>query len=171
MFLAHLPAGYLCGIQLRDRFPGSGLSAKAIMLTALAGGLAPDLDLFYFYLIDQRQTHHHLYWPHFPLLWAALAALAMGWYRWVRPQAAAALACVFSVSALVHTALDTVVGDIHWLAPFLYGPLSLFTVPARYQPWWLNFLLHWTIVFEFAVVLAAVFVFYERRLKLRSVPA
>jgi len=30
----------------------------------------PDLDMAYFYLIDERQRRHHTYWGHIPFAWA-----------------------------------------------------------------------------------------------------
>jgi inner membrane protein len=167
MFLAHLPAGYLCGLGLGKCFAAAALPARPIMLAALAGALAPDLDLLYFFLVDHGRSHHHLYWPHYPLLWLALGASTLAWYGTAKHKLAPASAFVFSVAALIHAALDTVVGDIHWLAPFVYQPYSLFTVPARYQPWWLNFLLHWSMAFELMVVALAASLYWRRRRRAR----
>jgi inner membrane protein len=64
---------------------------------------------------------------------------------------------------MVHLCLDSIVGDIWWLAPFVDRPFSLFTVPALYQPWWLNFLLHWSFGLELGLVVWAVFVWQRGR--------
>jgi len=53
--------------------------------------------------------------------------------------------------------LDSIVGDIWWFAPFVDQRFSLFTVPALYKPWWLNFILHWSFALELAVVGSAVY--------------
>ena len=65
------------------------------------------------------------------------------------------LALIFSVGGLLHMLLDSVVGDIWWLAPIVDQPYALFTVPARFQPWWLNFVLHWSFVIELLIIVWA----------------
>jgi inner membrane protein len=52
--------------------------------------------------------------------------------------------------------LDSIVGDIWWFAPFVDKSFALFTVPALYHPWWLNFVLHWTFLLELLILLWAV---------------
>jgi len=63
-----------------------------------------------------------------------------------------ALALIFCLGGFGHLLLDSVVGDIYWLAPFSGKPYSMFTVPALYHPWWLNFILHWSFAFELALL-------------------
>ncbi len=152
MFIAHLPAGYLSAHYLHPRFAATGVARKLFVWAALIGSVAPDLDLFYFYLVDHRRTPHHLYWPHFPLVWAlALAACGM-WLYLARRKAPAALAMVFCIGAAGHILLDTIVGEIYWRAPFAWEPTALFSVPSLYHPWWLNFFLHWSFAFEIALL-------------------
>jgi inner membrane protein len=162
MFVAHIPAGYICGKSLLQRFASTGAPAKLLLLTSIIGAIAPDLDLFYFYLIDQRRTPHHLYWPHYPLVWLVLLAASAGWLRAARAKLHAALACMFCIGGMVHVMLDTIVGDIYWLAPFQFAPFSFFVVPSLYQPWWLNFILHWSFLLEVLVAGWAV-VLYRRK--------
>lgn len=162
MFIAHLPAAYICGTTLQRVFGATGFSTAVLVGAALAGGIAPDLDLFYFYLVDQRQTPHHLYWSHFPVLWLGLTALSALWYRLAASKRLPALLCVFGINGLLHVLLDTVVGDIRWLAPASLEPFSLFTVPALYKPWWLNFILHWSFLFELLVLAWAGLLYRQR---------
>lgn len=164
MFIAHVPAAYLCGTFLGRIFGTCLVPSGLLVGAALAGGMAPDLDLFYFYLIDHRQTPHHLYWSHFPAVWLAVTALSAGWYWLARNKLAPTLACVFGINGLLHMLLDTVVGDIRWLAPANLAPYSLFTVPALHEPWWLNFLLHWSFLFELLVLAWAATVYRRRSL-------
>jgi hypothetical protein len=158
MFVAHIPAGYLTGKYLHSRFAASDVAPKWFVLAAVIGAIVPDLDLFYFFLIDHRRTPHHLYWPHFPLVWALLLAASAAWLVTAKRKGAAALAVVFCLGGFGHLMLDTIVGDIHWGAPFVYGPFSLFTVQALYKPWWLNFILHWSFAFELLLLGWAVLV-------------
>ncbi|MBU85642.1 metal-dependent hydrolase [Alcanivorax sp.] len=155
MFIAHLPAGYLLARQLLKKIRTLPVSPRAVTLTAMAGAVAPDLDMLYFYLIDNGQTHHHKYLSHWPILWIGLLCvswLAMGL---MKRKPLPFLALIFSVGGLLHILLDSVVGDIWWLAPIVDQPYALFTVPARFQPWWLNFVLHWSFFIELLITVRA----------------
>ncbi len=68
MIIGHLPLGYL-SIKV---FPAKLINIsnkKIFMLVGLSGSIAPDLDMIYFYLVDNRQHHHHTYWTHIPFYW------------------------------------------------------------------------------------------------------
>lgn len=148
MFIAHLPAGYITAKLLFKQFANAGVSAKLFVLAGVLGGIAPDLDMFYFYLIDNRQNHHHTYWPHYPILWLVILAISSTWFKLAANKSGAALALIFSISGLIHMLLDSIVGDIWWFAPIIDKPYTMFTVKAFYKPWWLNFILHWSFVLE-----------------------
>jgi hypothetical protein len=124
-------------------------------VAGMAGAIAPDFDLAYFYLVDERQHHHHTYFTHFPVLWIALLTISFVWLRSARYQFMPAVAFVFSLNGLAHMALDSIVGDIAWLAPWSMRLYSLFEVPHFYQPWWLNFILHWSFAAEAVLVFCA----------------
>lgn len=164
MFFAHLPAGYLLTSALSSRRIVSAANPRMLMIAGLAGSLFPDLDLVYFYLFDQRQHHHHSYWTHLPVFWSGALALAL--LLASMRESAFSRACIlgFGVNVLLHLVLDTLVGDIWWFYPFIDKPFALFTVPARYSPWWLNFVLHWSMALEVAIVLAA-YVHLKRKLR------
>jgi len=155
MIIAHLPAGYITSKILYPRFQSRGCSLKSFFWSGIFGSIAPDLDLVYFYLIDRRQHHHHTYWVHFPIVWFSMLILSVIWIASVRSVSRAALLLIFSLNGFLHMLLDSVVGDIWWGAPFSDKPFSFFTVPARYNPWWLNFLLHWSFGLELAIAALA----------------
>ena len=158
MFIAHLPAGYLTARWLAPRLAGASIKPRLLMAWSLFGALLPDLDLLYFFLIDNRQTHHHKYFTHWPLLWLCALLLA-GLARPLQPRAAAAsYALISALGGFVHQLLDSVVGDIWWFAPFVDQAYALATVPARVQPWWLNFVLHWSFAIELLIVATALWV-------------
>ena len=155
MFFAHLPAGYLAGRALLRG--GTHPGAKWTLAAAMVGGVFPDLDLVYLHLLDATPQHHHTYWPHLPIAWAAFALLAWTVSRArgvVLPRALVA----FFFGWFTHLALDTVSGNIWWLYPAIDRPYSLVVVEARHAPWWMNFLLHWSIAVELAIVAAALWV-------------
>jgi inner membrane protein len=163
MIIGHLPAGYLASKLLFRHFDAPGVTCVRFFWAGLLGAIAPDLDMFYFYLVDHRLHHHHTYFTHFPLVWGALLLLAALWLHVKKARPMAALAFIFALNGSLHLLLDTIVGDIWWLAPFVDKPFSLFTVPALYQPWWLNFLLHWSFAIEVGVLLTAAALWYRSR--------
>ncbi|WP_234895761.1 metal-dependent hydrolase [Sinorhizobium medicae] len=59
-------------------------------------------------------------------------------------------------NVLLHLFLDSIAADIRWLYPFSDIRFNLVEIPARYQPWYLNFILHWTFAAEMAICVAAV---------------
>ncbi|MEH6565278.1 MAG: metal-dependent hydrolase [Halopseudomonas sp.] len=162
MFIGHLPAGYVVARLLLPRFASTGVTARYFMLAGMLGAIAPDLDMFYFYLVDNRQHHHHTYWPHYPVIWFSLLSAASLWFSLARVRAGAALALIFAVNGCLHMLLDSIVGDVWWFAPWIDQPFVLFTVQAVYTPWWLNFFLHWSFALELAVWGWAIFLWRHK---------
>ncbi|WP_213794304.1 metal-dependent hydrolase [Klebsiella aerogenes] len=166
MFIGHLPAGYLLTSGLIKL---SGTPARAqLMMPGLVGAIAPDFDLFWCYLIDHAQRHHHLYFTHWPLLWLVTLAVFLLLGRVTRNNKIAVTGVVFCLNGIVHLVLDTVVGDVWWLMPFVNQPYALFKVSALYQPWWLNFFLHWSFMLELALTGAAVWLWWYKHRQIES---
>lgn len=149
MFIAHLPSGFLLGaLAARStRWPRYGWHA------VLIGSVFPDLDMFYFYLIDGRQTLHHEYWTHLPFFWLCVACV-IGWWS---------LGRLFLASVFVHLVLDSVTGGILWLWPWSDASHSLITVPPTPHGWIYSFVFHWSFWAELAIVLVAAIVLHMRR--------
>jgi inner membrane protein len=162
MIIGHAPAGYITAKLLRQNFIRRGVSSRKFLMVGIFGALAPDLDMFYFHLIDHRQHHHHSYFSHFPILWFCLLVISLLWMRYNLSSKAASLAFIFCLSGFIHLILDSIVGDIWWLAPFVDRPFVMFTVPALYQPWWLNFIFHWSFALELALWVVALFIYRQR---------
>lgn len=143
MLTAHLPSGYIAA-RLAQRL---GPLPHA-MPVALVASVLPDLDMIWFHAVDHGAVHHHRYWVHVPVFWAALAAMSLPllWRgRWRRP------ALLFFAVILLHLALDTIGGGILWGAPFSDRLMSLVTVPPAHGHWIVSFLLHWSFGLELAI--------------------
>lgn len=162
MFIAHAPAGYITSTLLAGRFRAWGVPERQFIVAGVCGALAPDLDKVYFFFAGEPRLLHHQYFPHFPLLWCALLAASLAWLSMDRQRKYPALCVIFNLNALLHMVLDTVTGKIWWLAPFVDRPFELFPIPPRYPMLWMNVVLHWTFVFELAIVLWAVLLFRKR---------
>lgn len=162
MFIAHVPSGYIFSVLTMSKVRTIPASAIAVICAGVLGALAPDFDMFYFYLVDNRQTHHHKYLTHWPILWLGLSVLCWVILSRRKQSSIAFLALIFSACGFLHTVLDSFVGDIWWFAPFVDKPFALFTVPARFKPWWLNFILHWSFVVELLICLWALVLYRHR---------
>lgn len=155
MLTAHLPAGYVLARGLR-------VPNRRALGAAIVGSILPDFDLIFFYFVDNASFHHHRYWVHIPAFWAAVAVLTLP-FAWRTTWRTPAL--FFFAAIFLHLVLDSLVGDIMWLAPFDDGLYALFTVPPRYGHWITSFVLHWTFLAEVAIwVIAATLYFRRTRL-------
>ena len=84
------------------------------------------------------------------------------WFKLAHKKSGAALALIFSINGFIHMLLDSIVGDIWWLAPVIDQPYALFTVEAVYKPWWLNFILHWSFALEILVFFWAIYLWRSK---------
>jgi hypothetical protein len=143
MLTAHLPSGYILAQMPRRPFPG-------LLPAALIGAVFPDLDMIWFYLVDDQAFHHHRYWVHVPAFWAGVAVIVLpliGFFarHWLKA------ALVFFAAIFLHLVLDSIGGGVMWRAPLDDKLLSLTVVPATQNHWILSFLLHWTFLLELTV--------------------
>ena len=162
MFIAHLPIGYLASRLIYPRLRSPEIERKGFLIAGMAGAIAPDLDMFYFYLIDHRQHHHHSYWTHYPIVWMCLLLLSPSLSFLGKWKALAVIMMIFSLNGLIHMLLDSVAGIIYWFAPISHKAYGLVTVQALYTPWWLNFILHWSFLIEMAIFTWAMLVWRYR---------
>jgi inner membrane protein len=155
MFIGHLPAGFLVSRAVAARLPGQ---ARGIMAAGVLASVLPDVDLAWFYLVDGRQTHHHDFLTHRPLVWLALGVPALVLAFAFGRKAAAVLLAVALANVLGHLALDSIAGKIAWGWPFSDAATTLVAVPAKGGWWVWNFVTHWTFAAELALVTAALWV-------------
>lgn len=157
-----MPSGYILSVLLLERVRHIRGASLSVIVAGMIGSVSPDFDMLYFYLIDHRQTHHHKYLTHWPLLWLCLVVASILWFRVSRFSKASCLSLVFTAGGVLHLILDSFVGDIWWFAPFWEKPYAMFTVPAIFTPWWLNFVFHWSFAVELLICLWALTI-YRRR--------
>ena len=159
MFIAHLPAGYLATRLILDRHPAPAPLRGRLLALGMAASVLPDLDLLWFYFVDQRRQVHHAYLPHLPLFWLAVFGAISIFLLLRRAGRGTWLAtAVVAANILLHLVLDTVAGGIRWLWPFSRAEFLVAHVPARHEPWVLNFVLHWTFALELVILAAALLV-------------
>ena len=152
MLTAHLPSGYIVARLVRRPVP-------YLMPAALIGANFPDLDMIWFHLVAHRAVHHHMYWPHIPLIWVFIAAVIL---PALRSLGYLSTGLVFFGTVFLHLALDTIVGGILWGYPASDALLTLVVIPPTYSNWVLSFVLHWTFLLEIALWAMAIW-FWSRR--------
>lgn len=152
MLVAHAPVGYLVG---------SGIRRQGAVPACLVGALLPDVDVVPSLVLG---VHHHDWPTHWPITWLLLglgvAPLLVG--RW---RAVAFLALLVVGNAELHLVLDTLVGDVRWLAPWSFHAFAVIHLRRVLDPWWLNFVFHPTFLLELALVAAAIARFTLRERK------
>ena len=163
MFIAHLPAGYLL---TKGLFRQKIQHSNALFWTGLFFSIAPDLDLFWFYLVSNRQAPHHQYITHWPLFWTALACGVWFLAKLFRKPGWRPYLFIAYANVLLHLILDSIAAEIYWLAPLSRVYVNLAHVPAVYTWWGWNFFLHWTFALELCLCVAAGVVYVRGRRKL-----
>lgn len=149
MFIAHLPAGYILGNTIaRSR---NAARNKLLLIFTMIGSIAPDLDLLYFYTLDNRMHSHHEYFSHMPIFWLGIGVLAGLAYCLKYKQAATGMLGL-CLGGILHCALDTAVGGIYWMVPFSDAITRFSYVPKRYDFWVFNFIFHWYFLFELLII-------------------
>lgn len=161
MFIAHLPAGYLLTkflIKQKEVSSYTKQQHRALLFIGLLGSILPDLDLLYFFLIDNRQHGHHSYWTHIPYYWTTLFLISFVYCKMVHANRFIVTALlVLYLNIMLHLVLDTLVGGIHWLYPINQSYLYLVDIQPRFQWWVWNFVLHWTFALELLIILLAMY--------------
>jgi inner membrane protein len=164
MIIGHLPIGYLTTKLAASKWKVSGGNIKFFMASGIIGSIAPDFDMLYFYLFDHRQHHHHTYWTHIPLFWVSMLVTLFISIRILDNKALTPIWAIFGTNVFLHLFADTIVGDIWWLSPMVDKPYALFTVPAIYHPWWLNFIFHWSFFVEILIFASAGYAWWNKKL-------
>ena len=158
MFIGHLPAGYVLTTKLQNR-----LKTKRFLLAGLIASVLPDIDIFYFYFVNNSQSLHHSYWIHIPFYWLLIALGTFAFIYLTKKKEYFALVLIFFSNTFLHLFLDTIVGKIEWLYPFSNQSIYFFDVPAVYNWWVYNFVFHWTFLFEIGVIIWAIVLFIKSR--------
>ncbi|WP_370228366.1 metal-dependent hydrolase [Cognatishimia sp.] len=150
MFIGHLPAGYLASIGARKMGYSTHLCAGILI-----GSVCPDIDILWFYLVDNQSTHHHHYITHKPVVWALIGALGL--------LLRSGFLIGLGLGGLIHLCLDTIVGNVAWFWPYSNAGTTLIEVQPTHDHWILSFLARWTFKVEIALVILAAAIFTFRR--------
>lgn len=163
MFIAHFPAGYILTKKLQKV-----LKTNSYLFIGLIASVLPDIDILYFYLIDNRQTPHHSYWIHIFFYWLVISIVVLLTVWLFKKIEYRTAAIIFFSNIFLHLALDTIVGGVKWLFPLSEKCYYLFEVPAIHDFWVYNFISHWTFLLEIGVIVWAITTLFKKQSECRS---
>ena len=165
MIIGHMPAGFLVTYGLLRKYREQ--PAYLMMLFAgLFASIAPDLDLFYHHFIDERQHGHHSYWTHIPVYWVSIYLVLLFPVKKFCSQQIKMLLHVMFFAVMSHMLLDSITSGIKWLYPFdnhYHGLWQLWRIPDRYDWWVINYLLHWTFIYELTLLASCLLIVWRDR--------
>lgn len=165
MFAAHTSIGYLTTKTIIHTTKTQS-HIKTAYFAGILGSVFPDIDLFWFYTFGERAVHHHNYITHKPVVWLTISSLILG-MLYIKQSKWLVVAACFLSNVFLHITVDTIVGKIHWLWPFVEGGTTLVYVPTKHDFWVWNFIDHWTFIPEIIIMTIALLVFIRSRLKAR----
>lgn len=114
MIIAHGPLGYLLAYTVRKRWP----FPRWYYWFGISGGIFPDIDLFYFYLVDSTLSHHqfitHSLLPY-------MIILAIGWL--IKPIRFPVI--LFALGCISHVLADVFTGYVAVFMPFTNTMIGL----------------------------------------------
>ncbi|MDH5325615.1 MAG: metal-dependent hydrolase [Gammaproteobacteria bacterium] len=165
MFIAHACAGYLWTRHFIRSNENRELSSKLVPYVGFGifCSILPDLDLLYFYTLDNRQNPHHSYWTHMPFFWLTVSALVYGIGTRLLRKIPAAVSIILGVNTCLHLVLDSVAGGIYWFYPLSDAYVVWVPITARFDWWVWNFIFHWVFLMELLIVSLAVWVYQRDR--------
>ena len=153
-----MPAGYITCRILYTRYAHRITSYKGYLFWGLSGAVIPDLDYYYMLLFDPSGApDHHYFFTHYPLFWALLWGCSLLWLGLNRRDQNPVSALLFSLGGFIHTILDTVIGRIYWLAPFMDKKYGIVSLVYRYDPSRLPDFWNWGYGVEVLIILWAVY--------------
>ena len=158
MFIGHLPAGYVLTKSVQKN-----IKTTKYLWVGLVASVLPDIDILYFYLIDNRQNLHHSYWIHIPFYWLLIGVFTFGVIWLLKKKDYYIAAVIFFANIFLHLLLDTIVGKVEWFYPLTDQVYFFFDVPAVYNFWVYNFIFHWTFLFEISVIFLAGYILIKER--------
>lgn len=160
---AHLPAGYIVGTLLSDRFEKRIRSYWLYWFWGLLGSVVPDLDYVYLYLFDNLTYDHHYYPTHLPLSWAILLAGSAVWLAASKKSQNPVLAFMFFLNVFIHMLLDSVPHKMFWLAPFSYRGYSMESLLIKVAPAMVDEQPYWSYSIEAIIFIIAIHLFWQKR--------
>lgn len=120
MIFGHGPSGFFMTWLLRilpENMKWNNVKTKYILLLGTVGAMAPDLDLFYTYLVDAGVSHREFI-THTPFFWLLASLIVFILLTITRKQQYIPYALTFTLGGVLHVVFDTITAQIRLLYPF-----------------------------------------------------
>lgn len=155
MIFAHGPFGFLtayCTQRFwKKKFTISKKALYILFVVGFIGGIFPDIDLFYYYLVNASSSHREFI-THTPIFYIVLCTIFSLFFWIIKKPLLALGALIFMLGAFSHLISDTIVAQIMFFYPFsdrFYGISDLNTEVINSNLLFLNFLLEGIFFFFF----------------------
>lgn len=164
MYFGHIPAGYLSFMAMRKFMKNRGefttSRIQLLILLGLTASVLPDIDMLYFYFVDHRQHLHHGYFTHIPFYWFCAGVFWFLSSLLVQRIKFGIYGAIVMMNITLHLMLDTINAGIKWFYPFSQRYVVFIDVPSSHQWTVMNFITHWSFVFEVILILSAVYFYF-----------
>ncbi len=168
MLIAHIPTGIIITSIIIKKHKVKEEN-RFLWFSGITSSFLPDVDLFYFYLIDSSQHHHKLF-PHIPLFWLCILLPTIIYAEAKKSQLLLLASSLFLLNIFIHLLMDTVAGHIWWLYPFIDHSYVFIKIPNIYQHWILNFIFHWTFIIELMLCITMIYIVRIQQIKSMTPP-
>ncbi|MFH2104880.1 MAG: metal-dependent hydrolase [Parcubacteria group bacterium] len=156
MIFAHAPAGFIAAYITRKIWR-RGLSRRQtswLYFIGTLGGILPDIDTLYYYLVDSHFSHRELI-THTPILYIVICAILYLLGYLLKKKFIRAFSLVIFFATLSHLMLDSFNSGIGWLYPGTDLIFGLLGISVLAEGWYGQYLLVITFSTELAIFLVA----------------
>lgn len=135
------------------------------MCLGLVASMLPDIDMLYFNSVSSSKSHHEFV-THMPMFWFLVMFFALGLSSTFiknerRYERALLVLFILFINIFLHMLLDSFATPIRWVYPLYNYSFELIHVPAKYDWWVWNSVLHWSFLAEIVIVIASLCVFFK----------
>ena len=153
MITAHLPSGYVLSHMAGWQ--------KSVAVAAIVGAGFPDIDLLWYFYVDNTSIHHHRYWVHAPAFALGAGALLVLALHPFAPRLRA-VGIAFAAGWFLHICLDGLVGEIMWLWPINDTLYAMIDQPPSGGQLVSARLLQWSFFLELPIWASAIYFFFSK---------
>lgn len=171
MIFAHGPLGYLVARITQKAWGNTSFTEQQTRWLCALGfvaGIFPDIDLFFYYLVDAASSHRALP-THTPIFYAALCAPVYAAARLRNIHWLQSASIIFFFGTMSHLLTDGIFAQVRYLDPFskdFFGLADVVSETVRNNLLAINFIIEGTIITLFFYALIRE---YAQRIALRIV--
>lgn len=154
MIFAHGSLGFFAALStfpLWKKFGFSEFQKRWLLLIGFIAGIFPDVDLFYYYLVDAHASHRSLP-THWPITYVIICGILFAYCAWKKKRFAQAVVLVVLLGTWSHLLADGLFAQVQYLYPFseeFFGMTDIAPAQAVANMLAINFIVEGTIIASF----------------------